>query len=641
MNDRIKAELEREEPTMFHQKMLTHCMGHVKSSRSYMSTFYDLWEERHNIYRSYRCDDKSDEKAAQEGRPKKQVIPMTYAKIQTFKSFMMAVIMQRPKVFELDAIGVEDQDYKELAEKVLDADIRTNPFNKILGQHAVDIAKFGLGILKHCWEEEFVYVTVDEEVAPVTVFGITLKPKKVNQITKKIRKRAGNRLRCVSPFDFYPDTRYPLSELHKGEFCADASDMSKNQLLQLQAEGVCAGVEHIENYTSSNGQASKKFMRRSRINFDDFSKTSGIVRNTEVQIKITPSQFMLEDGKPLGPENTPIIYIVWIANDMRIIRCEPMGYLHNEVTYEVGQFDEDQHDFINQSLSDVLDRLQETMDWFMNARVESVTRTIDNQLVVDPLGVDMSTIVNRSRVILLKKGASRTGVDRYVKQLAVQDVTARHMDDIGQLTTIMQAVSGVNENAMGQYHTGRRSATEARVVAQGAASRLKNITESIWFSSIQPTGLKMLLNLRQGMTEEDVIRVAGKEWAMKPEAVAQFLASAEELVTQSDFFMYDGTLQSEKAYMAQTLMELFQQIITLGPSGLINLELSPKLLLEKVYELLGVGSLQAFNIQKDPQTLQNMVNLIVQQTLQQYAEQQQPAANGGQPNPGGGAPPIQ
>jgi hypothetical protein len=66
---------------------------------------------------------------------------------------------------------------------------------------------------------------------------------------------------------------------------------------------------------------------------------------------------------------------------------------------------------------------------------------------------------------------------------------------------------------------------------------------------------------------------------------------------------------------------------------MINLELSPKLLLEKVYELLGVGSLQAFNIQKDPQTLQNMVNLIVQQTLQQYAEQQQSAiAGGGQPD---------
>jgi hypothetical protein len=614
-------------------------MGLLKPSRAYMQTFYELWEDRHNIYRSYRVTDKNDEQAEKEGRPAKQVIPMTYAKIQTFKSFGMAVITQRPRVFELDAQGVEEQDYKELAEKVLDADLRTNPFNKILGQHFTDIAKFGVGILKHCWEEEFVYVTVEEPAPSISVFGVTVKTGKAKMVTKKIRKRSGNRLRCVSPFDFYPDTRYPLSELHKGEFCADGTDMSKNDLLAKESEGLCAGVQYIENFDRAATQISKKFLPRSRINFDDFNKTEGIVRVVEMQVKITPSQFKLEDGKPLGPENTPTIYIVWIANDNRIIRCEPMGYLHNEVTYEVGQFDEDQHDFINQSLSDVLDRLQETMDWFMNARVESVTRTIDNQLVVDPLGVDMSTIVNRSRVILLKKGASRTGVDRYVKQLAVQDVTARHMDDISQLTTIMQAVSGVNENAMGQYHTGRRSATEARVVAQGAASRLKNITESIWFSSLQPTGLKMLLNLRQGLTEEDVVRIGGQEYLQKPEAIAAFLASPEDLVTQSDFFMYDGTLQSEKAYMAQTLMELFNQLITLGPSGMINLELSPKLLLEKVYELLGVGSLQAYSIQKDPQTLQTMVNLIVQQSLAQYAQQQQPATGGGTQS-GGNPPPT-
>ncbi len=643
VDERIKRDLEREEPTEFHDAMLTKCMHHIKTSRSYMSTFYQTWEDRHDIYRSYRQDDKADEKASKEGRPKKQVIPMTYAKIQTFKSFVMAVITQRPKVFELDAMGVEDEDYKLLAEKVLDADLRSNPFHKILGQHVVDVAKFGLGILKHSWEEDFVYVTLEEEEEGLSVFGVTLKKGKMKTVTKAIRKRVGNKLRCISPFDFYPDTRYPLSELHKGEFCADRCDMSRNTLLQMEAEGKCAGVKHIEDLTNENQHATKKFMPRSKINFDNLNKPQGIVNHIEIQIKVTPSEFLLSDGKPLGKETTPILYIVWIANDKRVIRCEPMGYLHGEVTYETSQFDEDCHDFINQSLSDVLDRLQETMDWFMNARVESVTRTIDNQLVVDPLGVDMSTIVNRSRVILLKKGASRTGVDRYVKQLAVQDVTARHMDDIGQLTTIMQAVSGVNENAMGQYHTGRRSATEARVVAQGAASRLKNITESIWFSALQPTGLKMLLNLRQGLTAEDIVRMAGREYALpeKAEAVAMFLASPEELVMQSDFFMYDGTLQSEKAYMSQTLMELFQQVITLGPSGIVNLELSPKLLLEKIYELLGVGSLKQFDLAKDPQTLSNMVNLIVQQTLQQYAQQQSAAVAGGQgPPQSGGDPPT-
>jgi hypothetical protein len=620
MDPRIAKELSREEHTMFHQEMLDHCRGLVRSSRNYMQTFYSTWEEWHNIYRSYRCEDKNDVKAKEEGRPSKQVIPMTYAKVQTFVSFVMAIMTQRQRVFELDAQGVEDYEYKELCEKILDSDVKQNPFHKVLRQHLTDIAKFGLGIMKHTWDEEYVYVPTTMQGPEIKIFGLSFGGKTTTEV-QKVLKRQGNKLCCISPFDFFPDTRYPLSDLHKGEFCADECDMSRNDLFRRQSEGTVAGIKHVETISNEAADRMRQYAKRSRVNFDDPSKTSHIVRVTRMQVKVTPSQFLLSDGRALGKEDTPTMYVVEIANDSRIIRCEPAGYLHGEFTYEVGQFDEDQHDFINQSLSDVLDRLQETIDWFMNSRVESVTRTIDNQLVVDPLGVDMATIVNRSRVILLKKGASRTGVDRYIKQLQVQDVTSRHMDDVQQLTTIMQMVSGVNENAMGQYHTGRRSATESRVVAQGAAARLKNIAESIWYSSLQPTGLKMLLNLRQGLSEESIIKVAGEEYLQKPELIQRFSASPQELVRQCDYFMYDGTLASEKAYMAQTLLELFTTVTTLGPQGLINLEISPKLLIEKIYELLGVGSLQQFNLAKDPQTLMNLVNMIVQQTMQQYAQQ--------------------
>lgn len=630
MNERIIAELSKEEQSPFHDAMLKHCLGLLNPSRNYMNTFYDTWEERHRIYRSYRVGDKDDKKAREEDRPEKQVIPMTYAKVQTFVSFVMAIMLQRPRVFELDAVGAEDHEYKELTEKILDSDVRSNNFHKILRQLALDVGKFGMGVIKHTWEEDYVYVPVVSTGFAQPIFGIEQEGEKVVE-TKKVLKRQGNRLKTVSPFDFFPDVRFPLTELHRGEFCADECDIALNHLWRLEAEGTVAGVKQISGLDAKTGSAMEKHSRRSKINFADPEKSADITRLTEIQVKITPNEFTLSDGEKLGTEKTPTMYLVWIANDNRVIRCEPMGYLHGEFTFEVAQFDEDQQDFLNQSLADVLDRLQETIDWFMNARVESVTRTIDNQLVVDPLGVDMATITNRSRVILLKKGASRTGVDRYVKQLQVQDVTARHMDDIGQLSTLMQAVSGVNENAMGQYHTGRRSATEARVVAQGAASRLKNIAESIWFAAIQPTGLKMLSNLRQGLTADRIIRVAGQEYLQKPDLIARFSSTPEELVQQSDFFVYDGTLQSEKAYLAQSLMELFSTVTALGPQGLVNLEISPKLLIEKVYELLGVGSLEQFSLTKDPQTLQNVVNLIVQQTLQQYAAQLAPA--GGQPQP--------
>ncbi len=123
---------------------------------------------------------------------------------------------------------------------------------------------------------------------------------------------------------------------------------------------------------------------------------------------------------------------------------------------------------------------------------------------------------------------------------------------------------------------------------------------------------------------------------MKPEALAAFTSTAEDLVTQRDFFMYDGTLASEKAYLAQTLKELFEQAMVLGPQGLIQMEISPKLILEKIYELLGIGSLKQFDLQKDPQTLSNAVNQMIQQVLQQYVTTQG-AATGAAGNEGANA----
>jgi hypothetical protein len=119
------------------------------------------------------------------------------------------------------------------------------------------------------------------------------------------------------------------------------------------------------------------------------------------------------------------------------------------------------------------------------------------------------------------------------------------------------------------------------------------------------------------------------------------MSSSEELVRQSDFFVYDGTLASEKAYLAQTLKELFETVLALGPQGLIQLDLSPKLILESIYHLLGVGSLTEFSLMKDPQTLQNAVNTIVQQALAQYAQSIQPAPGAVQPQPSGGPPAAQ
>ena len=78
---------------------------------------------------------------------------------------------------------------------------------------------------------------------------------------------------------------------------------------------------------------------------------------SQVQIDIIPSDYELSDGSKLGKEKYPIKYLVEYANDQRIINVERLPY--NRFTYEIGQYLEDESEYVGQGLSDVLEPLQD------------------------------------------------------------------------------------------------------------------------------------------------------------------------------------------------------------------------------------------------------------------------------------------
>ncbi len=237
-------------------------------------------------------------------------------------------------------------------------------------------------------------------------------------------------------------------------------------------------------------------------------QSKGNVLITEVQRKLVPADYEIE-GKPLGPEKYPVKYLIWYANDNRVIRCEPLNYVHNKFTYTLAQFNPDDENLVSVSLSDTIDALQSVITWFINSHITSVRKVIGNHYIVDPNGVEMKDLQERKPVIRLKGGAAG-GIDRFIKQLTVQDVTQNHMMDVEVLQKIVQVVTGISENLLGQFHPGRRSATEARNVNSGAVSRLKMIAALIYKSSLEPLAKQMLSNLREGLDEEQMVRLVGE-----------------------------------------------------------------------------------------------------------------------------------
>ncbi len=620
----LNEQLKQEEISPLHQKILTHVKDRIVASRSKMSEYYSYWDKQAELYSSKRTPTKADIQAAEQGLPTGMTIPLTYAQVNTFVAFCYMLLKQKDTFYGYSGTGDTDKAWSGAADTIVERDFQTSEGDRLVMQFLLDVARFSIGILKDSWVEEFTYIPT------VNVFpGQNGDPDTTTTTFKKVRTFQGNRLDVVSPYRFFPDPAYPIAEWKKGSFVGFEDEISKMELQHLESLGSVHGIKHVQAFAETNlKQWGRNQMRSGIFNWSKPDKEKNIVSRTEFHTWLVPSEFVDEDMQPLGPETFPVRYVIWVANDSRVIKCEPSNTIHNQYPCSVGQFSADINEFSPTGLAGIIDNLQATISWFINSRVASVSRTIDNQFIVDPTGIEVSSIEKRSRIILLRKSAARTDVRRYITQVQVQDTTTGHVGDANNLMTVMQMVSGVNDNAMGQYNGGRRSATEARSVVQGAASRMKLVLDILWTCAFRPQSQRLLLNHRQALSEDTFVRIVGEsEAGLYP----QFHGTPEDLAQSYDTTVYDGSLPSEKGFLAQSLQELLSILLT-NPQAALQFNLDPNRILQGIYKLRGIGGLSQFKY--DPQQL-----LALQQQQQQLALAQ--SAGNQTPNPGDPTVPVQ
>lgn len=621
MDPRIQKELEKEEVTDFHKALLKHCVDLVDGSRVVMQKEYEKWDQHNNVYKGLRTPDVQDKKAKERGEPEKMIVPLTYSQVQTFIAFCFSVFFQREKMYELVGMSAEDHRPAKVGEALLQRDLRHNNIEGLMYQFLLDIGRFGLGIIKSSWKVEMQKVTEDVEVPALSILGYGLGAKTVQQEVEK-PKYQGNKLVNISPYRFFPDVRMPLSRFQEGEFVACEDEVTFVALKQMEKDGDVAGIDHVKVMTKMNqytsGQTSRRLFStdiKETSSAMPWGQTSGTGVLTEVQITLIPKNFMI-DGKPMSPEDFPMKWNVWYVNDQRIVKAEPLGYVHDMYTYDVSQFSPDMHTLVSDGLAGTIDKLQEVITWLINSHITSVRKTIQNWIVVDPEGVNMKDISDRSPVIRLKPGAYRSGVDKWLKQLAVTDVTGNHIQDSEFLQGVVQIVTGINDNALGQFHSGRRSATEAKNVNSATASRLITIAKTIWTSGLDTLGKKMLSNLRDGLDMETYVRVIGDSADLS--SMAEFKkVSKDALVGDYDFEIFDGTLPSERQYQAETIMDLVNLLIS-APQVNMALQFDLRALIMEVLELRNIRDPARFMAQmQSPEQMQQILPMLLNGQQQQ------------------------
>ena len=623
MEQRVIDELNAEVPTKFQVKMLEHCRALVKLSRGRMSDYYARWDQYSDAYearaRSSITSKTNDKNAEVKGQPTNIGVPLTYSQIQTFVAFGMGILQQRDRFFELEGTGEEDHKSAKLGEALLEHNLQYSNMPQKTYQLLLDMGRFSIGVIKHSWETEMETVWVQQEKpsmlssGPLSFLGKllpTAEPEMEDVRVEQIRYQ-GNKLYSISPYRFFPDPRLPLTRYQEGEFCASEDEFSMTSLRKGEQSGLYAGVDFIKKFDKGDFEQRGQ-SRFTHVNVSEnltgrqTEQSEGVAVVTEVQVELVPSQFILSDGNPLGDSDTPEKWIVVYANDNRLIRIEPSGYAHNNFTYHVAQFSQDQHNFINESISQMLGQLQDVIDWFLNSHITNVRKHITNRMVVDPAGIHYEDLKNHKAVIRLKPAASKQGVDRYIKQLNVSDVTRGHISDIAELMKFAQMTTAISDNLMGQFHSGRRSAREASNVSAASGARLRNIIKLVFSTTFDPMGRDLLSNLRDGLEEDTFVTVSGDEFP-DWEVYNGFKINNDRIKVpvnrttlngKFDFKIFEGTLPSEKGAQADTLQEILENILK-NPQGMqiiLQLGYDPAKLFKEVLELRGIKHPDRFKV---------------------------------------------
>lgn len=661
MTEEVYKELMEEVESPFHNAVLQHCRDLINMSRGRMSQYYDRWDRHDAAYRGERPADIEDIRSVEKGDTAKLAVPLTYAQIQTAVAFFFSVYFQRKTFFELTGVAQEDHVAAKVAEAVLERDLRYNKFSSSLYEFLLDCFRFGFGVYQVGWVKETTTVWKErvDMTPPLSFMGVTLKAATSTPVQEAVQatKFLGNQLKSISPYRFFPDTRLPLTRFQEGEFCGSEDEYTYSYLKELESRGEVAGIDYIkglkenEPYNAVNSRFSNVDFKTNTSLVQGLQRGSIVV--TQCQLNCVPSKFMIA-GKPLGKEDYPMKYNIWYANNHRVIKFEPLGYLHNEFTYCVAQMSPDKHRLLNEGISDMCSALQDVVNWFLNSHITNVRKVLSNFLIVDPAGVEIADLKARKPVIRLKPGVSRQGVDKWIKQLEIRDVTTNHITDIGVLQNLMMTITGINENIMGQFHGGRRSASEARAVNAGTANRLLMTAKVLWTDCFEPMGRQMLSNSRDGMDEPAYVRTTGE--VLNQYAYNRFVqADKSKLVGEYDFEVFDGTLPSEKANTAEALNQILQAMLT-NPQAVSVLGFDPqKIMLELAY-LQDVPNPERFLLPQAQMTLAlqglvppdfltspegaAIVQLIRQQLQQQMQMQQQGQTPGGLPPSQPGAMPL-
>ena len=593
-----------------HGRLLSILRQMALDSRAKIDNRFASWDaidEHLTSYIDLSAQQKEDE--AKETYVKKKpiqiVVPMSQAVLEVLLTYMVSAFLEDP-IFRYDWVGDEDALGCILMERLIEVQSRRAKVGLALHTQWRDAFSLGYGVVAPQWYTKYTTKTVVRDVTRRNWRGQLVKTGE-NETQELVITEEGNKVHNVNPRYFLPDPNVSIHDVQEGEGTGwikrtsfvnllAEEEHNKNIFNVKYLQYLAKATSHL--YTDVVGAAAiKSNVPADETAMTDQAKPVDVIYR---YVKLVPKAWGLGRGE--YPEK----WLFAVAGDQIIIQAQPLGLDHGMFPVSVAAPDYDGYSVTPISRLESIYQMQKLVDWLFTSHIANVRKAINDMIVYDPTMINSADIDSPTpgmKARLRENAWGQGGIDNYIKQLNVTDVTSNHMNDYGVVSDSAYRFSGAVDQLQGVMRSGgeRRSATEARGTQASALSRLARMAYVISMQSMIDVGWLMGCQTQQLLSEKTYVNVVGslEEQLRKEFGVVarngRVPISPENLKMHFDVLPRDGTIPGGQN--VEALVQMYQ-IAASQP------EIAAQLDMTKVFFHLmresGVRNVEQFRIKVAP-----------------------------------------